>query len=170
MDLQAPGLSLPAVLETERLVLRPLGLDDAPALVSGVGDFEVARWLAPVPHPYGEEDARAFLGEVAATPGTWAITAEGALVGLVSIRDELGYWLARDTWGCGIATEAARAAARAWFAAGPAMLMSSHMEGNEASRRILLKLGFEDAGPKTISSASLGRDVPGRAMRLGRAP
>ena len=170
MDLPARGLGLPAVVETERLVLRPLGLDDAPAIVRGVGAFEVARWLGTVPHPYADEHARAFIEGEHGDDGIWGITEDGVLVGVVSIREELGYWLARGAWGRGIATEAARAAARAWFAAGPAMLMSSHMEGNEASRRVLLHLGFEDVGPKVIPSASLGRDVPGRAMRLGHAP
>ena len=170
MDLQARGLGLPAVIETARLVLRPLEVGDGPAIVRGVGDFEVARWLGTVPHPYAAEDAHAFIDGLAEGCGVWGITEGGALRGVVSIREELGYWLARDAWGRGIATEAARAAARAWFAAGPAMLMSSHMEGNHASRRVLLHLAFEDVGPKTIASASLGRDVPGRAMRLGRAP
>ena len=170
MDLPAPGLSLPAVLETARLVLRRPVPGDLAAIVAGVSDLEVARWLSPVPHPYAEEDGRAFLAESAVRPGVWIVTEGGKVVGLVSTREELGYWVARAHWGRGIATEAARAAARAWFAAGPAMLLSSHMEGNEASRRVLLKLGFEDAGPRVIASRALGQEVPGRAMRLGRAP
>ena len=170
MGLPPRGLGLPPVIETERLVLRPLEPEDAPALARGAGDFEVARRLATVPHPYAVEDALAF---VEARPGegrVWGIVEKGALKGIVSIRDELGYWIARPHWGRGIATEASRAAARAWFAAGPAMLTASHMDDNEASRRVLLKLGFEDAGPKPIPSRALGREVPGRLMRLGRAP
>ena len=169
MDLPAPSLTLPQVVETERLLLRPPEVRDGPDVIRGAGDLAVSRWLGRVPHPYGEEDFRRFLGWASEPPGVWAIEEAGTLRGVISIRDDLGYWLARDAWGCGIATEAARAATRAWFDAGADALTSSHMEGNEASRRVLLKLGFGDAGPKTIPCLARGRDVPGRAMRLTRA-
>lgn len=170
MGLSVGGLSLPAVVETERLVLRPLGPGDAPWIVDGVGDLKVARWLATVPHPYAETDARSFIDGHPAGSGAWAITEDGVPHGLISAREEMGYWLSASSWGRGIATEAARAVAAAWFGAGGGDLRSSHMEGNDASRRVLLKVGFLDAGPKTISSRALGREIPGRAMRLAGAP
>ena len=162
-------MSLPAIIETPRLALRPLGPRDAPAVVEGVGDLAVSRWLTPVPHPYRESDAEEFLAFAAEGPGVWAITEEGAFRGVVSIREELGYWLRRDAWGRGIMSEAAGAVTGAWFGLGAEELLSGHHEGNEASRAVLLKLGFEDSGRYRRHVRALGREVPGRTMRLTRA-
>ena len=41
------------ILRTDRLVLRPAELHDAQAIADGLSDFEVTRWLARVPYPYG---------------------------------------------------------------------------------------------------------------------
>ena len=48
-------------IETRRLLLRPLTMDDAGALAKLINDREIARMLARVPHPYGLADARAFI-------------------------------------------------------------------------------------------------------------
>jgi RimJ/RimL family protein N-acetyltransferase len=59
-------------LRTGRLALRPLAASDEAALVAGLNDWEVARWLAVVPFRYGPADFRAFLPPAA--PGsTWVI-------------------------------------------------------------------------------------------------
>ncbi len=47
-------LPLPAVqptLETERLILPPFALSDAPELSKGVGDFAVADTTLNIPYP-----------------------------------------------------------------------------------------------------------------------
>src|ERR1700683_4676173 len=54
-------------LETERLLLRPPEIADIPALVPLIDDFDVAKNLSRVPHPYSEADARAYLEHVAET-------------------------------------------------------------------------------------------------------
>lgn len=129
---------------------------------------------APVhrrPHPSTDEDAGRFIVTLSDAAGCWAVVEKQAFRGAVEVMDgELGFWIGRSSWGRGSASEAACAACGAWFGAGGEALRSSCMEGDHASRRVLLKLGFEDTGPRTIRSASLGRDVPGRAMRLARAP
>jgi RimJ/RimL family protein N-acetyltransferase len=51
-------------LSTERLVLRPYDEDDIPALVEMMNDDLVTAWTS-VPHPYTEQDARAFVAEAA---------------------------------------------------------------------------------------------------------
>lgn len=48
-------------LETERLTLRFWAESDIDDLVEGLNDFEVARWLAFVPHPYTEKDAAGWI-------------------------------------------------------------------------------------------------------------
>src|SRR5260370_34537338 len=68
-------------LLTERLVLRPWTIDDAPAALAAYGDAEVARWLAPAMDRVRDEAAmRLVLQQWAAedermlTPaGRWTI-------------------------------------------------------------------------------------------------
>ena len=48
-------------LETDRLLLRPPEFRDVPAITTWIGDWDVAKNLASVPHPYREQDAREFV-------------------------------------------------------------------------------------------------------------
>lgn len=85
------------------------------------------------------EDAAtgALLGSV----GLHAIdgTAEGAHYGL-------GYFIRRDMWNLGIATEAARAALDFIFAGNACRVSASCLAENLASRRVLEKCGFSQEG------------------------
>ncbi|MGH6829198.1 MAG: GNAT family N-acetyltransferase [Rhizomicrobium sp.] len=49
------------ILESERLVLRPPRPADIQAMTVWLGDFQVSKNLAMVPHPYGEADAEEFV-------------------------------------------------------------------------------------------------------------
>jgi RimJ/RimL family protein N-acetyltransferase len=51
-------------VSTERLSLRPYDAEDIPALVEMMNDESVVAWL-PGPHPYTEDDARAWVESVA---------------------------------------------------------------------------------------------------------
>jgi ribosomal-protein-alanine N-acetyltransferase len=48
-------------LETARLVLRDWTPADIPALIEGLNDLSVSRWLAFVPHPYTRAAAESWL-------------------------------------------------------------------------------------------------------------
>ena len=170
---------IPGRIETARLVLRPLVSEDAPRLVEGLADWQVVKWLAVVPWPYTAEDADWFVG--ANAPGgtlraageqTWAIAHReepGRLVGVMGLGTELGYWLASEAWGRGLATEAARAVLAAHFAQGGAgPVASAWFDGNERSERVLRKLGFEEVGVCPRDCLARGEDVPSHAMRLTR--
>ena len=52
-------------LLTERLLLRPVRAGDEAALVAGLDDPEVVRWLERVPSPYTEADALAWIERAA---------------------------------------------------------------------------------------------------------
>lgn len=133
-------------LQTGRLTLRPLLATDEAALVAGLNDWEVVRWLVPVPFPYGPADFQAFLS--LAEPGKiWVIEDHKGLVGLIEIDNLLGYWLARRAWGQGYATEAARAVLAEHFADPAARTVGSgYFEGNARSANVLTKLGFRVTG------------------------
>lgn len=75
----------------------------------------------------------------------------GDFVGAAGLRPkdggellELGFHLVAEAWGKGLATEAAIAVARfAFRELGEAALFAGHNPNNQASARVLAKLGFE---------------------------
>ncbi len=48
-------------LTTERLILRPLTLEDAPVVQQLAGRREIAETKIPIPHPYSEQHARDWI-------------------------------------------------------------------------------------------------------------
>ncbi|SFG05131.1 Protein N-acetyltransferase, RimJ/RimL family [Palleronia marisminoris] len=160
-----------AYLTTARLVLRPLYHDDAEAIVAGVGNYDVAKWLAVVPFPYDHGDAEAFLTSSAAEPRrAWAICDADGLCGVISAQDELGYWLARPVWGRGYGREAAEAARDAAFADPTRKQLSvSHMVGNHRSERLIRSLGFRPVGTTRRRFRALGQDADTALYEMTRA-
>ncbi|MEL6782523.1 MAG: GNAT family N-acetyltransferase, partial [Pseudomonadota bacterium] len=130
-------------ITTERLTLRQPQMADAVAIASLVGDLDVSRWLTRVPHPYGLDDARAFIATVQNGNGnTFVICAGTQVVGCMGTERELGYWLGQNHWGRGYATEAARAMITRHFAQRHDVLQSGYFMDNRPSRHVLEKLGF----------------------------
>lgn len=163
-------------LATERLFLRRPDDRDVDAIVSVVGDWEVARRLARVPHPYNPSDARFFLDHVVPAEWVWAFTLRGfdKLLGTIGLTPEesndaaeLGYWLAPAHWGSGITTEAARAVVAFGFERlGLPVITSGYFEDNPASGRVLRKLGFMETGHVMRPSLAAGGEVPSIRMEL----
>ncbi|HYX46739.1 MAG TPA: GNAT family N-acetyltransferase [Sphingomicrobium sp.] len=163
---------------TPRLLLRPGFPEDAPALAAAMSDKAIARNLAVVPWPYTLRDAEAFL----ASPRDPVLPSflifertdsAPRLIGACGMGRrpsgavEMGYWIAREHWGRGFATEACRALVDVARAVGLSSLEGSHFIDNPASGRVLEKLGFEALGivaPRL--SCARGEEVPARLMRL----
>ena len=172
------GLSLSErpELVTERLSLRWPNDGDSDAIVGIVGDWQVARRLARVPHPYGPAEARFFVEQVVPAEWVWAITLRDCdeLVGAIGLTPdadtaELGYWLSPRLWGRGITTEAARVVVSFGFASlGLPYLTSGDFEDNPASGRVLEKLGFIETGRVMRSCLAAGVEVRSARMRLPR--
>ena len=162
-----------AALRTERLLLRALSPADAGWISEAIARPEVQRMLPSVPHPHRSADTDRWLAARSRWPGNYAITMGGAPLGVVTLalasgRPELGFWLARDAWGQGIATEAAGAALARHFAKSAANVPSGHIIDNLASRRVLQKLGFTDIGLLFCESRFRGHPVVIRRMMLTR--
>jgi ribosomal-protein-alanine N-acetyltransferase len=108
--------------ETMRLTLRPFVMEDAPIIQEICGDSEIARTTLLIPHPYpiGAAESWIISNLEAANYGTryaFAIihTKDSTLCGCISLnldklhqRAELAYWVGKDYWGHGYATEAVR--------------------------------------------------------------
>ncbi|NVB83996.1 MAG: GNAT family N-acetyltransferase [Kofleriaceae bacterium] len=149
-------------IATPRLVLRELRLDDAPAIAAQAGDKRVAKYLIAVPTPYPVVLARRWIDArlswwIHGRGVTLAIARREApdeLIGTVSLRRfardrraELGYWLGIDAWGKGYATEAADALVGHGFSQlRLSRIYAQVLEGNEASCRVLEKLGMTNEG------------------------
>lgn len=163
-------------LATERLILRRPDDRDVDAIVSVVGDWEVARRLARVPHPYGPADARFFLDHVVPAEWVWAVSLRecDALLGAIGLTPEqgvdaaeLGYWLSPTYWGNGITTEAARAVVAFGFEnLGLPVLTSGYFEDNAASGGVLRKLGFVETGRVMRPCLAAGGEVSSVKMEL----
>jgi len=156
------------LITTDRLVLRPFVAEDGSDIAHLIGDLAVCRWLTHVPYPYTQENALEFIARHADEANVYAVTYGGALIGCVSIRQELGYWFGKPFWGQGYATEAARAALSAYFATMDADVRSGYHNGNAASQNVLTKLGFVPDGSEMQTVKSLATDVLTHKMRLTR--
>ncbi len=145
-------------LTTERLVLRPFVLADAPAVQRLAGEREIAANTLLIQHPYPEGAAEEWIkGHDEQSPnhifaitlrsGVEAMGAIGLHVELKHERAEIGYWLGVPYWGHGYTTEAARAVVSYAFASGGInRVFACHFTRNPASGRVLLKIGMQHEG------------------------
>ena len=166
-------------VRTERLLLRPGWIQDAPALFEAIGDQRIVRNLATAPWPYRPEDAEAWLAteRKASEPSLLIFRCTDSapeLIGAVGFGRkpsggiEFGYWIARYHWGRGYATEAGRAVlATARGSLQLRRLDSGHFLDNPASGRVLEKLGFKSTGRIVPHySAGRGEAAPCRLFEL----
>lgn len=164
-------------IRSERLFLRPGWPEDWEELFTQIADEAVVRNLSRVPWPYRPEDAREFAAKQQdARCPHFVITlptssAPARIIGSAGLaqRDgevELGYWIARDHWGKGFATEAARAVLSLARTLGHGRISGIHFKDNPASARVLRKVGFRPTG-RTTSRYCLARG--GEAMAVEHA-
>src|SRR5689334_22608422 len=125
--MSARVLALPIV--TERLVLRDFEPGDRDDVHRYASDPEVVRFMQWGPNDVAATDEFMRLTLARRTPGPrddWSLAVvrrtDGRVIGSCSLRPrdehsaDIGYTFARESWGQGIATEAARALVAAGFA------------------------------------------------------
>jgi ribosomal-protein-alanine N-acetyltransferase len=154
-------------IATERLLLRAIEPGDLLPIASQINNLRVSQNLTRVVHPYYPDDFNRWEQRDKRHGHVFGITHKGDVIGVVGLESdavgiaaELGYWLAESYWKQGLMGEAARAATDFGFGrAGYDRLVSGYKHGNEASRRILIGLGFRHTGHKWAYSFSLKRPV-----------
>jgi [ribosomal protein S5]-alanine N-acetyltransferase len=143
------------MLRTERLILRPFVVADAPEVQRLAGVREVALNTINIPYPYPDGAAEAWIAKHGNGPEmTFAIEHEDQLIGAVGLvvdrmhdRAELGYWIGVPFWGRGFATEAAGEMVRYGFAEQSLHKIVAHVfSRNEPSARVLRKIGMSREG------------------------
>lgn len=146
-------------IATERLRLRPFGVDDLEAFVAYRSDPEVARYQS-WDSPYSMDAAESFLSSqrdvVFGQPGEWLQLAivdreTGTVCGDCAVRvateqpatAEIGVTLARASQGKGVATEALTALVTALFEGlGMHRVFAEADDRNAPVLRLLERLGF----------------------------
>jgi len=142
-------------LETERLVLRPLRVEDAAGFAAlFADDWEAIRHTGRMPYPPTEAAMRSWIrGHLDAGQGFAILRKpEGTMIGAAGFGGtgetaELGYALGRAFWGLGLATEAVQALVAFARSRGLSALEAHSFPDNPASARVLEKAGFEELGP-----------------------
>lgn len=145
-------------------------MDDLPALVRHANDPSVAANLTDAfPHPYTEENGRAFLEEaMKSVPLRRCIDIGGEACGAIGLHPkpdlwrrnmELGYWLAKEHRGRGIMTEAIKQIVPIGFETFPEVdrIYATPFGSNIASQKALEKAGFK-----------LEAKLEGTLIKLGR--
>ena len=170
-------------LETPRLWLRWPRAADAAAIHRYCSRWEVAQYTARIPHPYPGGTAERFIfaareGNMSGHDLTLVMTpirgrreAFGAvsLEGRAQGRLTLGYALAPEAWGKGLASEAVEAMVEAAFVMTAAVeIVASARVENPASRRVLEKAGLEYVATGLQGAPARGAMTPCDRFRLTR--
>ena len=143
------------IIETERLILRPLTLADAETAFRWTGDLEVAKYVSWLPH-HSMEDCIAWLEEIAwkypndnyiwgfVLKETGELFGSGGLIWEDDLQlFQVGYNIMPSYQNRGYTTEAMKAILR--FSAanlGINKVAGGHAKENLASAKVLEKLGF----------------------------
>ncbi|PIW27901.1 MAG: N-acetyltransferase [Rhodobacterales bacterium CG15_BIG_FIL_POST_REV_8_21_14_020_59_13] len=157
------------VIETERLDLRPLELGDAPWLARESSRPEIARMTGRIPSPNPPLFVESFILTMRAAEQCRGDHVrliidrrDGDRIGVVGLNPhgggvwELGYWLSREKWGHGYATEASHGLLEYAKEHGITCFQAGYFLENPASGRVLEKLGFADTGRRS-EVFSIGR-------------
>jgi aminoglycoside 6'-N-acetyltransferase len=138
-------------LKGDRVVLRPLGVDDVPVLVEIQAQPSVERWWG---RP-DEEDLRTQ-AEGKSEETSFAITVDGAVAGLIQYAEEnepmyrhagIDLFLSEEFQGRGLGTDAVRTLARHLVHhRGHHRLTIDPSADNQAAIRTYEKVGFKPVG------------------------
>jgi ribosomal-protein-alanine N-acetyltransferase len=156
------------ILETPRLILRPIVQEDVPAVQKYFGCWEIIQYIgATVPWPYPPDGAQHWFDNIIGpeikkgTTWVWGLVLKAEpfeVIGVIHLRSEppsgqsdawaqdmeshRGFWLGVPFQGQGLMTEAV-AAVNDWVfgTLGWEKMIVKNAAGNEASRRVKVKTG-----------------------------
>ncbi|MBE5905212.1 MAG: GNAT family N-acetyltransferase [Lachnospiraceae bacterium] len=147
------------IFETERLILRHWEEADAEDLFRYASDPDVGP-IAGWPAHKSLEESREIIRTVFSRPEAYAICLkeDKKAIGAIELKEhtkmaktdqecELGYWLGKPFWGRGIVPEATMEIIRHAFEdRGMEKVWCGYYEGNEKSKRVQEKCGFQYQG------------------------
>ena len=145
-------------LRSDRLILRRLTTNDATHLARLLGDdSDSVQMMARMPDPCTEEAARHWITmRTSGDAHAFAIirAEHEEFIGSIGFGGPLemlglGYWIGRQYWGQGYATEAVRLIVDFARSLGGVKLQAETFPNNPASARVLDKAGFKKIGVTT---------------------
>lgn len=154
--------------------IRTWQLTDAGNLAAALSNPKVQDNLRDgLPYPYTEQDGIAFISEMLSADENetfaFAITADDKAIGSIGVfrqgnihrqTAELGYYIAEEYWGKGIATEAIKQTCNHVFAKSDILrIYAEPFAHNTASCRALEKAGFQCEGTLRNNAVKNGKIV-----------
>ena len=148
-------------IESKRLILRNWEDGDIEDIVEGLNNIEVAKWMAGVPYPYTENDAKQFIQHTKDQDENVKISLaivlkeNNKVIGGTEIRNINrkdgtaggGIWLNEKYQKNGYGTEAFSIRNKYCFEVLKLRrIENGYFRGNEKSRKMQLKLGYKDEG------------------------
>ena len=151
------------MIETERLIIRQFKDEDYKRVYEVCNDYELAKTTLGIPIPYTEEIAKGFIEKtkqriqenysyelaVCFKNNPEKVVGCISLVGInpVARKAEMGYWVDRELWCKGIATEASQAIIKFGFEKlNLHSIMARHFKENLASGKVMQKCGMNYVG------------------------
>ncbi|MDO5643754.1 MAG: GNAT family N-acetyltransferase [Paracoccus sp. (in: a-proteobacteria)] len=147
-----------------KVTLREPTYEDSAQIARVMQDPQALGWLSALPAPDAHQGAIDFHAR-AAMATDMCIAVDGKFAGLIRDGADLGYWIAPEYRGRGLATIAGRIAIIRHFAQSRVPINAWHFIGHEPGRRVLLRLGFRDFS-QTMMDWQGGRALPAQVMRL----
>lgn len=140
-------------IETERLLLRPVTLNDAEAMFEYASDRENTRYTFPTNQSLEETKNNIAQFYLANPLGRWGIElkSNGQFIGTIDLhkidtvlkKSAIGYIINKKYWNQGLTTEANRAVIELAFEKiGMNKLIAVHDKANPASGRVMEKSGM----------------------------
>lgn len=141
------------LLETERLKLRLVTVNDDVSIADLLQEPEMATWMLNIPQPYILQNAQQFLNDVVDQKFAYAICLKPGMkmIGTIALLDrdkidgerELGYWIGKKYWNHGYATDAISLICDLALSEMKLRALYAHVfEPNIASEKTLLKNNF----------------------------
>lgn len=161
-------------MTTERLIFRAWEENDAADLFALASDLQVGPEAGWPPHK-SVEDSLQIIRNVLQTPETYALIRkeDNMLIGCAGLKmgkdscsgkqdePELGYWIGRQFWGKGYATEAGERLLRHAFEdMNSNAVWCCYYDGNARSKRVQEKLGFTYVRTDPQGDTLLGYTLP----------
>lgn len=159
------------IVETERLLLRPVTLNDAEAMFEYASDRENTRYTFPTNQSLEETKNNIAQFYLANPLGRWGIElkSNGQFIGTIDLhkidpilkKAAIGYIINKKYWNQGLTTEANRAVIELAFEKiGMNKLSALHDKDNPASGKVMEKSGMRFSHEEPY--ARIDKNEPGR--------
>ena len=161
------------IVETDRLLLRPVTLDDAEAMFAYASDKDNTRYTFPTNQSLEETKNNIAQFYLANPLGRWGIELKcnGKFIGTIDLhkidpvlkKAAIGYIINKKYWNQGLTTEANRAVIKLVFEKiGMNKLVALHDKDNPASGKVMEKSGMRLSHEEPY--ARMDKNEPGRIV------